>query len=82
MAFKRLILYTLSKTWFTSCNDLLVNLEVYALGTAELFLQGKEYNRAITALIYIYEALSQARFTEFLKYIKEKKLEFFSWIIP
>ena len=72
-----LYISSIGKIWGDAgLRDLLVISEVYVLGTAELFLQGKEYNRAITALIYIYEALSQARFTEYLKYIKEKKSNF------
>ena len=53
--------------------DLLVDSGVYAAGTAELFLQGKEYNRAVKAYIHVYEALSQVRLTEFLKYLEQKK---------
>ena len=52
--------------------DLLVDSGVYAAGTAELFLQGKEYNRAVKAYIHVYEALSQVRLTEFLKYLEKK----------
>ena len=52
--------------------DLLVDSGVYAAGTAELFMQGKEYNRSVTAFIYVYEVLSQLRFTEFLKWLQEK----------
>ena len=53
--------------------DLLVDSGVYAAGTVELFLQGKEYNRAVTAFIYAYEALSQVGFSEFLKWLRQNK---------
>ena len=64
-------LSSMGKSWGgAGLRDLLVDYGVYAAGTVELFLQGKEYNRAVTAFIYAYEALSQVRFSEFLKWLQ------------
>ena len=54
-----LYISSIGKIWGDAgLRDLLVNSGVYTF---------------MKPLIYIYEALSQARFTEYLKYIKEKK---------
>ena len=67
-------LSSMGKIWGDAgLRDLLVDSGVYAAGTVELFLQGKEYNRAVTAFIYAYEALSQVRFSEFLKWLRQNK---------
>ena len=67
-------LSSLGRIWGDAgLRDLPVDSGVYAAGTAELFLQGKEYNRAVKAYIYVYETLSQVRLTEFLKYLERKE---------
>jgi hypothetical protein len=38
--------------------DLLVDSSVYAAGTVDQMLNGKEFNRAVRALMLVYEAMS------------------------
>lgn len=64
---------TLGKIWGDAgLRDLLVDSGVYAANTTDLFLQGKEYNRGVTAFIYAYEALSQVRFQGFLRWLQQR----------
>ena len=44
----------------SGAENLLTDSGIYAGGTVDLFLQGKEYSRAVRALIlaYMYEAMS------------------------
>ena len=44
----------------SGAENLLTDSGLYAGGTVDLFLQGKEYSRAVRALIlaYMYEAMS------------------------
>ena len=50
--------------------DLLVDPGVYALGTAEQMMQGKQYHRAVRGLILSYEVLMQAFILQFSKWVE------------
>ena len=53
-------LSSLGKIWGSAgLKDMLVNSDVYAEGTVDMILQGKEFNRGIRAFILAYETLSQ-----------------------
>jgi hypothetical protein len=54
--------------------DLLVESSVYASGTVKLMLNGKEFNRAVRALILAYETLRVLWFAAFFSWCKENDL--------
>ena len=67
-------LSSVGKVWGSAgLKDMLANSDVYAEGTVDMILQGKEFNRGIRAFILAYEAMSQLRFECFLLWLRDHK---------
>ena len=68
------LLSSYGKIWGSAgLRDLLSNSDVYAEGTVDMILQGKDFNRGVRAFILAYEALAQLRFEGFIKWLEENQ---------
>jgi hypothetical protein len=54
--------------------DLLIESSVYAVGTVEQMMTGKQFNRAVQALILVYEALSSLWLSAFFEWCRENDI--------
>ena len=54
--------------------DLLCNCDVYAEGTMDMILQGKDFNRGIRVFFVAYEVLSQTIFENFLLWMEQNSM--------
>ena len=54
--------------------DLLVDSSVYAAGTVDQMLNGKEFNRAVRALMLVYDAMSVSWLDAFFSWCVENDL--------
>ena len=52
--------------------EVLVDSGCFAAGTADLVIQGKEYNRAVRAYTLVYEAFAQLRFQMMLQWLNNQ----------
>jgi hypothetical protein len=54
--------------------DLLIESSVYAAGTVEQMMTGKQFNRAVRALTLVYEALSSRLLSAFFEWCRENDI--------
>jgi hypothetical protein len=66
---------SISKLWGDGgLKDLLIESSVYAAGSVEQMITGKQFNRAIRALTLVYEALSSLWLSAFFEWCRENDI--------
>ena len=69
------IVASISKLWGDGgLKDLLIESSVYAAGSVEQMMTGKQFNRAVRALTLVYEALSSLWLSAFFEWCRENDI--------